>query len=223
MPNEHAEEQRSQSNDNEHETHQLDPTSREATIATTEEPKNEQQRQWLRKIKSLQFFKKSLVDTAWQVRNVNFCIQPHAENIWKTPKEVAEHNARELRKYSMQSDVSGGWRAIQNSANILGPQGNVTMIGASEYILRAQGTSKPHLQSRYQVQLLEQQSMIATQNLSDTPHLACHCHSPCRLTNSLLHPTPYTISHHPSDNRSTVPLSPTTPCYPLYNQLILNS
>ena len=34
MSNEHAEEQRSQSNDNEHETHQLDPTSREAIIAT---------------------------------------------------------------------------------------------------------------------------------------------------------------------------------------------
>ena len=34
-PNEHAEEERSQSNDNEHETHQADPTSREATIAAT--------------------------------------------------------------------------------------------------------------------------------------------------------------------------------------------
>ena len=31
MPNERAEEQRSQSNDNKHETHQLDQTSREAT------------------------------------------------------------------------------------------------------------------------------------------------------------------------------------------------
>ena len=44
MPNERAEKQRSQSNDNEHETYQLDPTSREATIATTEEPQNEQRR-----------------------------------------------------------------------------------------------------------------------------------------------------------------------------------
>ena len=35
MPNEPAEEQRTQSNDNEHETHQLDQTSREVTIATT--------------------------------------------------------------------------------------------------------------------------------------------------------------------------------------------
>ena len=41
MPNEHAEEERSQSNDNEHETHHADPTSREATIAATEEPQNE--------------------------------------------------------------------------------------------------------------------------------------------------------------------------------------
>ena len=44
-------------------------------------------------------------------------------------------------------------------------------------------------------------------------------HSRCPLTNSLPHPT---SSHHPSDYRSTVPLSPTTPCYPLYNQPILN-
>ena len=40
MPNEQAVEQRSQGNDNEHETHLLDPTSREATIAITEEPQN---------------------------------------------------------------------------------------------------------------------------------------------------------------------------------------
>ena len=65
MPNERAEEQRSQSNDNEHETHQLDPTSREATIATTEEPQNEERRQRLRKIITVcNFYKKSLVDTA---------------------------------------------------------------------------------------------------------------------------------------------------------------
>ena len=41
-PNERAEEERSQSNDNEHETHQVDPKSREATIAATEEPQNEE-------------------------------------------------------------------------------------------------------------------------------------------------------------------------------------
>ena len=38
MLSERAEEERSQSDDNEHETHQVEPTSREATIATTEEP-----------------------------------------------------------------------------------------------------------------------------------------------------------------------------------------
>ena len=37
-PNKRAEEERSQSDDNEHKTHQVEPTSREATIATTEEP-----------------------------------------------------------------------------------------------------------------------------------------------------------------------------------------
>ena len=36
--NKRAEEQRSHSDDNEHKTHQVDPTSREATIATSEEP-----------------------------------------------------------------------------------------------------------------------------------------------------------------------------------------
>ena len=36
---------------------------------------------------------------------------------------------------------------------VLGPQGNVTTIGASEYIWRAQGASKPHLRPRYQVLL----------------------------------------------------------------------
>ena len=68
----------------------------------------------------------------------------------------------------------------------------------------------------------QQQAMIKTQNLAYTPHPAYHRHSPCPLTNSLPHPTRYAISHHPSDYRSTVPKSPTTPCCPLYNQSILN-
>ena len=45
ISNERAEEQKSQSSENEHETQQLDPTSREATIAATAEPQNEQRRQ----------------------------------------------------------------------------------------------------------------------------------------------------------------------------------
>ena len=40
-----AVEERSQSDDNEHETHQVEPTSREATMTTTEEPQNEEHRQ----------------------------------------------------------------------------------------------------------------------------------------------------------------------------------
>ena len=52
-PNKNTEEERSQSNDNEHETHQIDPTSREATIATAEEPQIKERRQHLRK--SIQF------------------------------------------------------------------------------------------------------------------------------------------------------------------------
>ena len=58
-PNENAEEERSQSNDNEQETHQVDPTIREATIAKTEEPQNEERRQRLRKINTVcNFYKK---------------------------------------------------------------------------------------------------------------------------------------------------------------------
>ena len=72
----------------------------------------------------------------------------------KTPKEDADHNAR---------------ATVQNSANILGPQGNVTTIGASEYISRAQGASKPHLRTQVPSTTPrttnQQQSMIATQNL----------------------------------------------------------
>ena len=74
------------------------------------------------------------------MKNVNSCIQAHAENIWKTPKEAAEHHAK---------------ATIPNSASILGPQANVTKIDDSEYISRAQGASKPHLRPRNQVQLHE--------------------------------------------------------------------
>ena len=65
MTNERAEEERSQIDDNELETHQVEPTSREATIATTGEPQNEERRQRLRKINTVcNFYKKRLVDTA---------------------------------------------------------------------------------------------------------------------------------------------------------------
>ena len=63
-PNERADEERSQSDDNEHETHQVEPTSRETAIATTEEPQNEELRQRLRKINAVcNLKKKRLVDT----------------------------------------------------------------------------------------------------------------------------------------------------------------
>ena len=63
--NERAEEVTSQSDNNEHETHQVEPTSKEATIAITEEPQNEERRQGLRKINTVcNFYKKKLVDTA---------------------------------------------------------------------------------------------------------------------------------------------------------------
>ena len=60
----------------------------------------------------------------------------------ENPKEVAEHHAK---------------ATISNSASVIVPQGNVTMVDASEYISRAQGASKPHLRPRNQVQLHELQ------------------------------------------------------------------
>ena len=64
-PNDRGKEERSQSDDNKHETHRVEPTSKEAAIATTEEPQNEERRQWLRKINAVcNFYKKRLVDTA---------------------------------------------------------------------------------------------------------------------------------------------------------------
>ena len=47
----------------------------------------------------------------------------HVEDIWIILKEVAEYNAIPT---------------IQNFANTLGPQGNITTIDTSEYILRAE-------------------------------------------------------------------------------------
>ena len=89
MPNELTEEQRTQNNDDEHETHLQDPTSREATIATTDEPQNEEWRALQRKINIVcNIYKKSLVDMTWQVRKVNSCIQPHAEIYSKSRKKL---------------------------------------------------------------------------------------------------------------------------------------
>ena len=59
MPNNCAEEERSQSDDNEHQTNQVEQTSRETTIEATEEPQNEEHRQRLRKINTVcNFYKK---------------------------------------------------------------------------------------------------------------------------------------------------------------------
>ena len=142
-PKEHAEEERSQSDDNEHETHLVEPTSREAPITTTEETQNEERMQQLRKINTVCFFYKKMACRHGMIgEECKVLHQPHAENIWKTQKDVAEHNAK---------------ATIPNSASILGPQGNVTTIDASEYISRTQGASKPHLRPRNLLQLHEQQ------------------------------------------------------------------
>ena len=62
-PNKRTEQQRSQSNDNEHETQQLDPTSREATVATTEELQNEERRPRVRKINTVYNFYRKILST----------------------------------------------------------------------------------------------------------------------------------------------------------------
>ena len=63
-PNECAKEERSKYDDNEHGTHQVEQTSREATIAATEETQNEERRKRLRKINTVCNFYKKKLDTA---------------------------------------------------------------------------------------------------------------------------------------------------------------
>ena len=104
------------------------------------------------------------------MRNENSCIQPHAENIWKTLKEVAKHNTK---------------ATIQNSANFLGPHVKVTTIGATEYISRAQGASKPppatQEPSTTSRTTNQQQAVIATQILRPDYQMLVklQCSVPC--------------------------------------------
>ena len=105
----------------------------------------------------------------------------------------------------------------QNSANILGPQGNVMTIRASEYISRAQGASKPHFRPRYQIQLPSYKSTTIYDSytksglqppltLVNTSHPACHCHSPCPPPTHF-HTPPPTLTTH----LTTAPLYPNPP------------
>ena len=133
-----AEEQRSQSNDNEHEMHQLDPTSREATMATTEEPQNEVRSPWARKINTVcNFYKKKSCRHGMTGDECEFLHPAPCRKYMETTKEVAEHNAK---------------ATIQNFANILRLQGNITTVGASEFI---KGTrckqTKPVTQEKVQL------------------------------------------------------------------------
>ena len=70
---------------------------------------------------------------------------------------------------------------------------------------RRKQTQPSTLEPNTTPQITDQQLvMIATQNLTYNRPLS---------TNSLIHPSPYAISHHPSYYRSTVPQSPTTRCH----------
>ena len=151
---------------------------------------------------------------------MNSCIQPHAENIWKTPKEVAEYNAR---------------ATIQNSVNILVPQGNVTMTGASEYISRAQCARKPTFNSGTQYNSPNYKSTTSydrhtKSGLQQPPHLLTLPTQHATVTHPASTPTHYYTpppTQYLTTPQTTVPLYPNLPplyaTYPLYNQLILNS
>ena len=137
---------------------------------------------------------------------VNSCIQPHAENIWKTPNEVAEHNAKATNP------------TIPNSARILMPKGMLQrqMLQNTSQGHKAQanptcdpGTkcNSPNYKSTTSYDRHTKFGLQPPPTLVNTPHPAYHRHSPCPLTNSLPHPTHYAISHHSSDYiyRSTLP------------------
>ena len=127
----------------------------------------------------------------------------------ENPEEVAEHNAKVT---------------IQNFANILRPQGNVTTIDASEYISRAQGASKPHHRSRNQVKLLEQQ----IKNRLWSPHKiwlttthpapsSTHFHTPRNISPPIRLPFHCTLIPHHSVLSLIQPAHP----QPLLNPFIL--
>ena len=118
--------------------------------------------------------------------NVNSCTQPHAENIWK-PRKMLQSTIQRLP-------------TIQNSANILGQQGNVTTIGVSEYISRAHGASKPYLRPWNQAQLPEPQINDKPWSphkiwLTAAPH-------PCQLSPPRI-PPPLTLPTHQIPLRQT--------------------
>ena len=88
-PNKREEKERSQSDDNEHETHQAEPTSRVAARATTEEPQNKEHRQRLRKINAVcNFYKKKACRLGMIGEECKFLHSPHAENIWKSRNKL---------------------------------------------------------------------------------------------------------------------------------------
>ena len=71
--------------------------SREATIVKTDEPRTEERRTNSTAKKNqhtLRFLQKSHVDTASQVKNVNSCMEPHAENKCKTQKNLKSTRQR---------------------------------------------------------------------------------------------------------------------------------
>ena len=128
------------------------------------------------------------------MRNVNYCIQPNAENIWKTPKEVAEHNAK---------------ATIPNSPNIIGPQGNECYndrcfrihLKGTRYKQTPPATQEPSTTSRTTNQ---QQALIGIQNLA-------YNHTPPLLTLPTQHATathPVPSPTHYQLNQTAVPLYP---------------
>ena len=202
ISNERAEQQRSQGNKNEHETHQLDPTSREATIAATEEPKNEQRRQLLKKINTVcNFYKKLSCRHGMTGEECKFLhpvpCRKYMENPERTCRAQCKGYHPELCKYFRATKECYNDRCFR--IHLKGTRRKQTLPS----------TQVPSTTPRITNQ---QQAMIATQNLAykrPPPLLTLPSSMPppltLPLTNSLPHPAPYAISHHPSDYRSTVP------------------
>ena len=203
-PNERAEEERSQSDDNEHETHQVEPTSREAAIATTEAPQNEERRQWLRKINAVcNFYKKKACRHSMIGEECKFLHPAPCRKYMENPEISCRAPCRgyhpELCKYS---------RAIRECYNDRCFRIHFKRTRRKQTPPATQEPSTNNSTNHKSATSYDQNTKSGLQpppTLVNTPHPAYHRNSSCPLTNSLPHPTCYAISHHPSDYRSTVP------------------
>ena len=214
-PNEHTEEERSQSDDNEHETHLVEPTSREATITTTEETRNEE----LRKINTVCIFYKKMACRHGMIgEECKFLHPPPCRKYMENPERCCRAQCKgyypELCKYSRATRECYNDRCFR--IHLKGTRRKQTTPATQEPITTPRTTN-------------QQQAMIKTQNLAynrppplltfPTQHTTATHHAPSPTHYHTPPATQYLTTHQ---TRFTVPQSPTTPCYPVSNQPILN-